>query len=109
LPAHDLTFDRVFDFSGKTVLITGAANGVGLAITSLFAERSARLALLDKTPKVADVAKTLGAPVRFGRSTSPTRMTSCVRSDLLSPNANELTYGSTMRASAARRLLNSPR
>lgn len=59
----DLAFDRVFDFSGKTVLVTGAANGIGLAISELFAERGARLVLLDRSPKVAEVGKTLGTAV----------------------------------------------
>jgi len=33
----NLAFDRVFDFSERTVVITGAANCIGLAIAELFA------------------------------------------------------------------------
>lgn len=56
---QDLAFDRVFDFSGRTVLVTGAANGIGRAIATLFAERGARLALVDKSPAIAEVARGL--------------------------------------------------
>jgi NAD(P)-dependent dehydrogenase (short-subunit alcohol dehydrogenase family) len=62
--AKELPFERVFDFSNKTVLVTGAANGIGLAIAELFAERGASLALVDKSAQVTEVAKTLGARAR---------------------------------------------
>ncbi|MGJ7038306.1 NAD(P)-dependent dehydrogenase (short-subunit alcohol dehydrogenase family) [Shinella sp. BE166] len=55
------SFDDLLDFSGKTVVVTGAATGIGRAITEAFAEKKARVALLDRDPSVADVAASLGA------------------------------------------------
>jgi NAD(P)-dependent dehydrogenase (short-subunit alcohol dehydrogenase family) len=39
--------DNLFEVSGRVVLITGAASGLGLAMAEIFAEHGARLALLD--------------------------------------------------------------
>jgi NAD(P)-dependent dehydrogenase (short-subunit alcohol dehydrogenase family) len=59
-----LEFSRVFDFSGRVVLITGAASGIGKAIAELFSERGAQLALIDKSPNVESVASALGDGAR---------------------------------------------
>ncbi len=61
---ESLVFDRVFDFANKTVIVTGAANGIGFAIAELFAERGAKLALLDKSSQVRETATKLGTRAR---------------------------------------------
>ncbi len=48
------------DFSGKTVLVTGAATGIGRAVAEAFSARGARVALTDRDPKVVEVAAALG-------------------------------------------------
>ena len=59
-----LEFSRVFDFSGRVVLITGAVSGIGKAIAELFSERGAQLALIDKSPHIESVASALGREAR---------------------------------------------
>lgn len=56
----DFSFSKAFDFTGKTVVITGAAGGIGQALVRLFAERGARVALTDRGTAHVDLAKELG-------------------------------------------------
>jgi NAD(P)-dependent dehydrogenase (short-subunit alcohol dehydrogenase family) len=44
---------------GKTVLVTGAASGIGAAAARLFAEYGARVVLIDRDPRVAGVAEAI--------------------------------------------------
>lgn len=64
--AHDL------DFSGRRVLITGAANGLGAAIAKTFAEQGATLVLADieETP-LRTVAARLGAEAHVYDQSDP--------------------------------------
>lgn len=48
-------------FQGKTVIVTGAGNGIGAATAARFAAEGARLLLVDLDPSVALVAEDLGA------------------------------------------------
>jgi len=51
-------------FDGKTVLVTGGARGIGLAITERLLSEGARVAIVDRDPGVEAVAKTLGPSAR---------------------------------------------
>jgi len=46
-------------FTGKTVLITGAAGGIGTALCGHFAARGAAIAALDRRDEVHDLVRTL--------------------------------------------------
>lgn len=60
---HSTTYDRIgkhhgFDGQGKTVLITGGANGVGFSIAKAFAEAGvARVAIITRSPSSLEKAK----------------------------------------------------
>ena len=49
------------DLTGRAVLVTGAARGIGEAIARLCARRGASLALVDLDPRVHDLAEDLAA------------------------------------------------
>lgn len=55
-----------FDFSGKSVLVTGAGRGLGLAVARAFHEAGARVAINDRTDEgVASAIATLGGGSRL--------------------------------------------
>ncbi len=52
-------FERMFDLSGKTAIVTGAAAGIGLAITKALADRGASIVLVDMSAAVKAVSDQL--------------------------------------------------
>jgi 3-hydroxybutyrate dehydrogenase len=48
----------MFDYTGKTLFITGAAGGIGLAVAQAFQQAGARVAVADLKPGQADLALT---------------------------------------------------
>ncbi len=53
----------VHDLSGRRVLVTGAASGIGRATAELFVQRGARVALLDRDRHVEKVAAEVGGTI----------------------------------------------
>ena len=58
LPPMDFTgYDKSFGLTDKVSLITGGAAGIGRAISTLFAEKGAKLVLADLNPAIAKIAQ----------------------------------------------------
>lgn len=53
--------ERMSAFAGKTILVTGAAGGIGQQICRLFAQRGGRIAALDRNAEVNAFVRTLNA------------------------------------------------
>jgi D-threitol dehydrogenase (NAD+) len=51
---------KAYDLSGQVALITGGAQGIGLAIGTLLAEQGARIVIIDQNPQVEEIAAALG-------------------------------------------------
>jgi NAD(P)-dependent dehydrogenase (short-subunit alcohol dehydrogenase family) len=59
---------QTFSFENQVAFITGANTGIGFAIASLFAASGAKLALLDRDPRILETAAAISrpAPVSLG-------------------------------------------
>ena len=63
---HQTTAPRELSLKGKVALITGGAAVIGLAIAERYLQNGARVALLDRAPQVAEVARQLDAKAALG-------------------------------------------
>ena len=62
---------QAYDLSGQMALVTGGAQGIGHAVSSLLASQGARIAIVDKNEQVGAIARALGRE-SFGLSVDVT-------------------------------------
>ena len=79
------------DFTGKTVVITGASRGIGLGVAQGFAQTGARLHLIADDPAVLAEAQALGGTGAIADITDPAQVAAALaplaRIDVLVNNA----------------------
>jgi NAD(P)-dependent dehydrogenase (short-subunit alcohol dehydrogenase family) len=57
---HYKKFDGTLSLAGKVAVVTGAANGIGRATATAYAQQGARVVLVDLVEKVQEVAEAIG-------------------------------------------------
>lgn len=50
---------KAYDLTGQVAIVTGGAQGIGLAIATLFSEQGARVVVIDQNQKVGEIAAAL--------------------------------------------------
>ncbi|WP_430535808.1 D-threitol dehydrogenase [Listeria rocourtiae] len=59
-------FDKNFALTDKVAVVTGGASGIGRAIVELFAEKGAKIVLVDIKEDVAEIAQKIGGTRALG-------------------------------------------
>ncbi len=54
------SFAKAYDLAGQVAIMTGGAQGIGLAISSMLAAQGARVVIIDQNPEVGEIAEELG-------------------------------------------------
>ena len=62
-----MSLPSLFDLSGQRILVTGAASGIGLAISEAMLEAGAEVIMSTSTPNCSESAEPIAAPLLEGQ------------------------------------------